>query len=93
MWNKCPFPIPADDEIDPALRDQLRRYRDDVLGVDLPLGVIQQFLKCWVRLQGSVSLEVFGHLEFALDDAEPMFELMLSEMGPEIGLTYEPPPT
>ncbi|URM99465.1 TetR/AcrR family transcriptional regulator [Actinomadura madurae] len=92
LWNKCPFPIPADDEIDPALRDQLRRYRDDVLGVDLPLGVIQQFLKCWVRLQGSVSLEVFGHLEFALDDAEPMFELMLSEMGPEIGLTYEPPP-
>ncbi|WP_372506704.1 TetR-like C-terminal domain-containing protein [Actinomadura madurae] len=61
--------------------------------MDLPLGVIQQFLKCWVRLQGSVSLEVFGHLEFALDDAEPMFELMLSEMGPEIGLTYEPPPT
>jgi AcrR family transcriptional regulator len=92
LWNKCPFPVPADDEIEPGLHDQLRRYRDDVLGVELPLGVIRQFLKCWIRLQGGVSLEVFGHLEFALDDAQPMFELMLSEISPEIGLTYTPPP-
>ncbi|QXJ24584.1 TetR/AcrR family transcriptional regulator [Actinomadura graeca] len=91
LWQKSPFPIPADEEIAPALRPQLRRYRDDVLGLDLPLGVLQQFLKCWIRLQGGVSLEVFGHLEFALDDAAPMFELMLSEVGPTLGLTYTPP--
>jgi hypothetical protein len=80
-----------DDEIDPGLREQLRRYRDEVLGVELPLGVIQQFLKCWTRLQGGVSLEVFGHLEFALSDAAPMFELMLGEVAAELGLTYAPP--
>ncbi|MEU8341268.1 transcriptional regulator, TetR family [Actinomadura meyerae] len=91
LWNKSPFPVPSDDEIDPVLLPQLRRYRDDVVGVDLPLGVIQQFLKCWIRLQGGVSLEVFGHLEFALEDAEPMFELMLAEVSPQIGLTYRPP--
>jgi hypothetical protein len=33
-----------------------------------------------------VSLEVFGHMEFALDDASPMFELMLSDLGPLVGL-------
>ncbi|MFD0683112.1 TetR/AcrR family transcriptional regulator [Actinomadura fibrosa] len=91
LWQKKPFPVPPDESIDPVLLEQLRRYRDGVLGVTLPLGVIQQYLKCWVRLQGGVSLEVFGHLEFALDDAAPMFELMLSEIAPELGLTYTPP--
>lgn len=91
LWNKSPFPVPADDEIDPVLLPQLRRYRDDVVGVDLPLGVVQQFLKCWIRLQGGVSLEVFGHLQFALADAAPMFELMLAETSPQIGLAYRPP--
>ncbi|RFS84910.1 TetR/AcrR family transcriptional regulator [Actinomadura spongiicola] len=90
LWRKKPFPIPADDEIDPVLRPQLRRYRDEI-GVELPLGVIQQFLKCWIRLQGGVSLEAFGHLDFSLDDAEPMFELMLREVSGTLGLTYSPP--
>ncbi|WP_242901107.1 TetR/AcrR family transcriptional regulator [Actinomadura terrae] len=93
LWRKRPFPVPADDEIDPALYAQLVRYREEVLDVDLPIGVIQQFLACWIRLQGGVSLEVFGHLDFALDDAAPMFELMLSEIAPVLGLTYTPPKT
>jgi AcrR family transcriptional regulator len=91
LWRKQPFPVMAEEEIDPGLREELRRYRDEVLGISLPLGVIQQFLKCWIRLQGGVSLEVFGHLEFALSDAAPMFELMLREVTVELGLTYAPP--
>ena len=92
LWQKRPFPVPGDDEIDPRLREQLRRYRNDVMGgVSLPLGVLQRFLQCWVRLQGGVSLEVFGHLDFALDDPEPMFELMLREASSILGLTYAPP--
>ncbi|KAB2343484.1 TetR/AcrR family transcriptional regulator [Actinomadura rudentiformis] len=91
LWQKRKFPVAADEEIDPGLREQLRRYRNEALGVDLPLGVIQLFLQCWVRLQGSVSLEVFGHLDFALDDPEPIFELMLFEIGETLGLTHAPP--
>ncbi|MBT2208511.1 MULTISPECIES: TetR/AcrR family transcriptional regulator [Actinomadura] len=91
LWRKRPFPVPSDDEIDPALYAQLVRYREEDLRVELPIGVIQQFLACWIRLQGSVSLEVFGHLDFALDDAAPMFELMLSEIAGVLGLTYTPP--
>ncbi|OLT30216.1 TetR family transcriptional regulator [Actinomadura sp. CNU-125] len=90
LWKKRPFPVPADDDIPADLRDQLARYRAD-LGVSLPLGVVLQFLKCWVRLQGAVSLEVFGHLEFALDDPEPMFELMLGELAAILNLPYAPP--
>ncbi len=89
LWDKHPFPIPADDEIDPALRAQLARYRD-ALGVNLPLGAGLTFLRCWVRLYGMVSLEVFGHLRFALDDAAPMFEITLSELAGLVGLEYPP---
>lgn len=90
VWKKNPFPVASDDEIHPGLRPQLRRYRDQ-LGVDLPLGAVQQFLRCWIKVQGGVSLDVFGHLEFALDDAEPMFELTLAELGAVLGLPYRPP--
>ena len=88
LWRKHPFPVPPDDEIDPGLREQLERYREGLgdLAAGLPLGLLLTFLRCWVRLYGIVSLEVFGHLGFALDDAEPMFELMLAETAPLIGL-------
>jgi AcrR family transcriptional regulator len=59
LWRKHPFPVPADDQIDPGLREQLANYRG-LLGVDLPLGAGLTFLRCWVRLYGMVSLEVFG---------------------------------
>ena len=58
------------------------------MGSDLPLGALQTFLRCWVLLYGAVSLEVFGHLQFALDDPSPMFELMLSDLAPLVGLEY-----
>lgn len=92
LWHKHPFPVPADDEIDPGLREQLERYREGLgeLAADLPQGLLLTFLRCWVRLYGIVSLEVFGHLGFALDDAEPLFELMLAETAPLLGLEYRP---
>ncbi len=85
LYRCRPFPIPADDQIDPSLRDQLARYRN-LIGSKLPLGALQTFLRCWVLLYGTVSLEVFGHLQFALDDPAPMFELMLSDLAPLVGL-------
>jgi AcrR family transcriptional regulator len=92
LWRKHPFPVPADEEIDPGLRAQLERYREGLgeFAADLPRGLLLTFLRCWVRLYGIVSLEVFGHLGFALDDAEPLFELMLAETAPLLGLEYRP---
>jgi AcrR family transcriptional regulator len=90
LWRKHPFPIPRDDEIDPGLREQLARYQE-ALGVDLPLGAGLTFLRCWVRLYGMVSLEVFGHLHFALEDAAPMFEITLAELARLVNLEYPPP--
>jgi AcrR family transcriptional regulator len=90
LWRKQPFPVPPDGEIDPGLLAQLERYREGLgsMAAGLPLGLLLIFLRCWVRLYGIVSLEVFGHLSFALDDGKPMFELMLAEMAPLVGLVY-----
>jgi AcrR family transcriptional regulator len=90
LWRIRPFSIQADEEIDPSLRSQLARYRD-LIGTDLPLGVLQTFLRCWVLLYGTVSLEAFGHLKFALDDSEQLFELMLTDLAAMIGLEYPTP--
>ena len=90
LWTIKPFAVPADDQLDPSLRDQLSRYRT-LIGAELPLGVLQTFLRCWVLLYGTVSLEVFGHLRFALENSAPMFELMLTDLASMLGLEYPLP--
>jgi len=91
LWQRQPFPVPADSEIEPGLREQLARYRE-LLGVDLPLGAGLTFLRCWVRLYGMVSLEVFGHLHFALGDASAMFDITLAELAELVGLALPASP-
>jgi AcrR family transcriptional regulator len=86
------FPVPADDDLDPALKAQLTAWGAK-LPVALPLGVMHVFLSCWIRLYGMVCMEVFGHLRFALEDAEPMFEAELRALGEVLGVAgeYRPP--
>jgi AcrR family transcriptional regulator len=80
-----PFPVPAEEEIDPALAEQLRGWLTK-FPFDLPLGVVRVFLSCWVRLYGLVAMEVYGHLRFALADAEPMFEAELRDLAELLGV-------
>jgi hypothetical protein len=63
------------------------------LSLSLPLGAMSISLFCWIRLYGMVCMEVFGHLRFALDDAEPMFEAELRALGEVLGIAreYAPP--
>jgi len=90
LWHMVPFPVPADQQIDPGLRDQLSRYRD-ALGTSLPLGAVLTFLRCWTVLYGAVAMEVFGHMSFALEDPAPMFELTLGDLATLVGLRYPLP--
>jgi AcrR family transcriptional regulator len=87
LWQIKPFDVPADGEIPEQFRTQLARYAQQV-GTDLPLGALQTFLRCWVSLYGTVTLEVFGHLRFALEDSSQLFELMLTDLAALIGLSY-----
>ena len=90
LWQAVRFPVPAADKIDPGLRDQLGRYRDG-LGADVPIGAVLTFLRCWTVLYGAVSMEVFGHMSFALEDAAPMFEFILGDLAALVGLQYPLP--
>ena len=90
LWQKIRFPVPAPAEIDPGLRAQLSRFRT-TLRTDAPDGAILVFLRCWMLLYGAVSMEVFGHLGFALTDPSPMFELTLGDLARLVGLEYPIP--
>jgi AcrR family transcriptional regulator len=90
LWSAVPFPVPAADQIDPGLRDQLSRYRD-TLGADIPVGAVLTFLRCWTVLYGAVAMEVFGHLRFALEDPAAMFEITLGDLAALVGLRYPLP--
>ena len=84
IYLASPFPVPAEDEMDPELRRQLREWCS-ALPVELPVGAGQVFLSCWIRLYGMVALEVFGHVQFALPDAEPLFEAELRDLAVKLG--------
>jgi AcrR family transcriptional regulator len=80
IWTAAPFPVPDESSLPPDLVRQVREFSavvDDVL----PLGALTAYLAGWVRLYGAVTIETFGLLRFALDDAEPLFEAMLADMA------------
>ena len=79
IWQAQPFAAPEATDLPDSLVEQLRTFSSCV-GDVLPLGVLAAYLSGWVRLYGAVTIEVFGHLGFALEDAEPMFEAMLADM-------------
>ena len=90
LWRQVPFRVPAAEDLDPGLLEQLIRYRD-LLGTDIPVGAVLTFLRCWTVLYGAVAMEVFGHMSFALADPAPMFELTLGDLAALVGLRYPLP--
>ncbi len=85
IWSRRPFEVPVADDMPGGLAGQLESFVAR-LGAPLPLGAAQLFLSCWIRLYGTVSMEVFGHLRFALVDPEPMFEAELAMAARQIGV-------
>jgi AcrR family transcriptional regulator len=88
LYLSRPFAVRAEEEIEPELREQLTVCAE-MFPAELPLGVVEVFLSCWIRLYGMVCMEVFGHLQFALHDAEPMFEAELHRLGDRLGIGEE----
>jgi AcrR family transcriptional regulator len=80
VWTAAPFPVPDEATLPPDLVRQVREF-SAVVGDVLPLGALIAYLAGWVRLYGAVTIETFGLLRFALDDAEPLFEAMLADMA------------
>lgn len=89
LWGERPFPVRPDHVIDERLVAELLNWK--ATGVGLPLGALEVFLRCWVRLYGAVVVEVFGQVGFAVRDAEPLFEQELASLGELLGVPYAAP--
>lgn len=85
IYLERPFPVTADEDLDPLLRSELQDWTT-AFPVPLPIGVTQVLLSCWIRLYGTVAMEVFGHLRFAVVDAGPVFEAELSDLAGKLGV-------
>lgn len=62
----------------PDLPDQVFQPYVEMFGDRFPMPVVYLFISAWTRLYGIVAMEVFGHLQWAVTDVEPMFELELA---------------
>jgi hypothetical protein len=83
LWERHPFPVPT--AIDPAMEAALLDYAEHV-GIALPPEAIAVFLSCWIKLYGAVTMEIFGHISFALADPEPLFDFELAALLDRLGL-------
>jgi AcrR family transcriptional regulator len=83
LWQRRPYPVRADDELDPVLVAELRSWLPS--DNPMPLGAVEVFLRCWIRLYGAVAMEAFGHLRFATTDARPLFERELDGLTELLG--------
>lgn len=85
VWHERAFDTPDAADLDPNLVEQLTTFQRRTASA-LPIGAAYVVLGCWTRLYSLVSLEVFNHLRFALNDAEPFFEAQLKEIAAQLGM-------
>jgi AcrR family transcriptional regulator len=81
--------IPESADVDPAVLAAVSQ----AVTYDMPLPLFVRFVQCWTMLYGCVCMEVFGHLAWAMDDTEPMFELTIRQCAELLGIGeyYQPP--
>ncbi|KNB50583.1 TetR/AcrR family transcriptional regulator [Streptomyces caatingaensis] len=89
LWRDGGVRAPAG--LDPAWTAQLEEVREHLSGEPVPPEVLYVFVASWARLYGTVAVEVFGHLDFALTDPEPLFEHALDDVLAALGGTGRGP--
>jgi hypothetical protein len=77
LWPVAQWPTPPEEVITARLGPILQPQHA-ATGVDLPVSAVYAYLSAWIRLYGLVAMEVFGHLQWAVTEVEPLFELELA---------------
>jgi AcrR family transcriptional regulator len=89
LWERYQFAIPADSDLEPALLERLRDQRaSGTLPCDFPghpVGLSWIFIRCWTRLYGTVTLEVFRHMDLGVIASGALFRAMLEDNGRDLG--------
>jgi AcrR family transcriptional regulator len=79
LWEQQPFRVPDEADLPASLVHDLRDNTAELLP-GLPVGAAYVFLWCWSRIYGTVCLEAFGHLQWAVSDGEQPYELLMLEL-------------
>ncbi|WP_306367908.1 TetR/AcrR family transcriptional regulator [Nocardiopsis sp. CC223A] len=87
------FELPDGRSITPELERELRSFADLCGFGDsrTPVEAVMVLSSCWVRLYGVVCMEIFQHLDFVMQDMEPLFESELQNILTGLGVQYESP--
>ncbi|MGW2490466.1 TetR/AcrR family transcriptional regulator [Streptomyces sp. NPDC001606] len=80
FWRAGTLPLPEPGTLDAQWLRQLAEVREHIDSEQPPLEALYIVVLSWSRLYGMVSIEVFGHLDFALTDSEPVFEHTLRDV-------------
>jgi AcrR family transcriptional regulator len=90
VWDRYQFTVPSDADLEPALLERLRDLRaSGTLPCDFPghpLGLSWIFIRCWTRLYGTITLEVFRHMDIGVIASGAVFHAMLEDNGRDLGL-------
>jgi AcrR family transcriptional regulator len=89
LWDRYQFPLPADSDLEPALLERLRDQRaTGTLPCDFPghpLGLSWIFIRCWARLYGTITIEIFRHMDLGVIASGALFRAMLEDNGRDLG--------
>jgi hypothetical protein len=93
LWNAYRFPVPSLDDLDPGLAAILRNPDapvDPAMPPELN-GLTWLLQRGWSRLYGTVTLEVFGHIDARIVEEGHLFRAMIEDQAEPLGLTEELP--
>ncbi len=94
VWERYQFPVPRLDELDPELVEILR---DPMVPADLTAvpdelrPLIWLLERAWAGLYGTVTLEVFGHIDPRIVEKALLFRAMIEDQARPLGLSAEVP--
>lgn len=94
LWEKNHFPTPALGDLDPELAEILRdpQVPADLTNVPEELrGLVWVLQRAWSRLYGTVTLEVFGHIDPRMVEQGHLFRAMVTDQAGPLGLEPELP--
>jgi AcrR family transcriptional regulator len=94
LWEQRPFPVPALADLDPGLAEVLRDplVPADLTGMPEELrGLVWILERAWARLYGTVTLEVFQHVDPRIVEQAHLFRAMIEDQAVLLGLTDELP--
>ena len=88
VWHETHFDHPDLDDLDPVVAESLRAPLFPVDVTLIPpdhLGLLWVFMRAWATLYGTVTLEVFGHMDPRVIESGTLFATMLGEWLPRLG--------